>query len=162
MAAQASLPVEGSWSLHARIGPPEDEKARVMVWTPGELDSDPGERNVDVDVYEPLTPAEAARLAEHITSAATHAQEIAAWAVPRWEAAAGKRAAEAARTADVISQCRNCSQAIRLSPGGGEPYWYHPATTTIWCSGWGDPAETGKQAEPVDPTPSAAGRPGEA
>jgi hypothetical protein len=44
--------------------------------------------------------------------------------------------------------CTNCGQSISWAPGGGEPYWYHPATSTIWCSGWGDPADDGRQAEP--------------
>jgi hypothetical protein len=51
----------------------------------------------------------------------------------------------------MSGRCRNCGQLIRQSPGGGEPYWYHPGNGhgTIWCSGWGDPAESGMQAEPV-------------
>lgn len=53
-----------------------------------------------------------------------------------WRAAKGHR-------------CRHCDQPIILSPGAGEPYWYHPTASTVWCSGWGDPAETGKQAEPA-------------
>jgi hypothetical protein len=43
--------------------------------------------------------------------------------------------------------CANCDQPIQWSPGAGDPYWYHPATSSIWCDGWGDPAETGRQAE---------------
>jgi len=47
--------------------------------------------------------------------------------------------------------CGNCQQLIRLGPAPeaeGGPYWYHVSTSTIWCSGWGDPASTGAVAEP--------------
>jgi hypothetical protein len=47
-------------------------------------------------------------------------------------------------------RCRNCGKPIRLSPGSGEPYWYHPdGHSSVWCDGWGDPGGTGRQAEPA-------------
>jgi hypothetical protein len=50
-------------------------------------------------------------------------------------------------------RCKNCDQLIRQArqalagPGKDELYWYHEATSTIWCSGWGDPKGTDQQAE---------------
>jgi hypothetical protein len=49
--------------------------------------------------------------------------------------------------------CRNCGQRIRWSPSSGgaigrEPYWYHAESNTIWCDGWGDPNDTGREATP--------------
>jgi hypothetical protein len=55
-------------------------------------------------------------------------------------------------------RCRNCSQPILRSPRPGspldrrpdvDPYWYHPAFSSIWCDGWGDPENTGRMAEPM-------------
>jgi hypothetical protein len=110
--AVRELPIEGDWSMFARIGSIHDEKARVEVWCPGELDGDPGERNVNVDVAEPLTPAEAERLADEIRHAAVHARAVAAWAVPLWEAAEPKRIAEAQREAAAIA-AREQTKGVR-------------------------------------------------
>lgn len=51
---------------------------------------------------------------------------------------------------DRVAWCKHCGRLIRRSNGGGEPYWYHPldAFSTIWCDGWGDAKQTGRQAEP--------------
>jgi hypothetical protein len=81
------LPFEGSWKVTGVVGPPQDPKATVSVWTPGIDDGDPGEANVDVNVTEPLTSAEAERLSLLVAEAATSAREIANWAVPQWKAA---------------------------------------------------------------------------
>jgi hypothetical protein len=56
--------------------------------------------------------------------------------------------------------CRNCNQPILWSPGSpvvGHGYWYHPATSTIWCSGWGDPDDDGRQA--TGPRPASKNAP---
>jgi len=47
-------------------------------------------------------------------------------------------------------RCRHCTQPIKLSFGGGAPYWFHEddASSSVWRSGWGDPASTGAVAEP--------------
>ena len=48
--------------------------------------------------------------------------------------------------------CGNCQRTIRLAPGSSDPeaedapYWYHVAHSSIWCDGWGDPADTGREA----------------
>jgi hypothetical protein len=81
------LPFEGSWKVTGVVGTPHDPKAVVSLWTPGIDDGDPGEANVDVNVTEPLTPAEAERLSLLVADAARSAREIAAWAVPLWKAA---------------------------------------------------------------------------
>ncbi len=81
------LPLEGFWQPTGVVGPPDDAKAVVSVWTPGAGDGDPGEACVDVTVTEPLTPAEAERLSMLAADAANTAREIAAWAIPLWQAA---------------------------------------------------------------------------
>jgi hypothetical protein len=48
-------------------------------------------------------------------------------------------------------RCANCGEPIELSPGGGEPYWYHPdGHSSVWCDGWGDPGGTGREATPAE------------
>jgi len=50
-------------------------------------------------------------------------------------------------------RCANCGEPIELSPAGGDPYWWHPGPTSttmsVWCDGWGDPGQTGREATPA-------------